>query len=357
MLGSTAKRVIVAGSRRQFVRLNSSNNGNNSELNIGELFKKIDQVTLKAAELKRKQESDKLKQQAQQAHNRLKKVSHQNAASVRRLPKRASGENEAVEKQTTSNEESQPKSEKTFRNRFQKDQEASNREAVNNRPRRSFETSDRVAPAFSQKKSSKEEPRFAPRINNRSSGTNGPSFRKSSPRKVARGPGAKLEIRKPTVAKPIHSKEVSATPLSPKIVAEDFFYGKVPSINSTVSGRLASIAKLTLDDSKYPYLLPKEVIAQAARESKNKYILQKNWKINPDQDVLKERIQTIALGQKKDLEIAGEKSELADKTLHNINLNPDLSLEQKDAMFKIVNGLQDIKSIFKDAPWKKQASK
>ena len=75
---------------------------------------------MKAAELKRKQESDKLKQQAQQAHNRLKKVSHQNAASVRRLPKRASGENEAVEKQTTSNEESQPKSEKTFRNRFQK---------------------------------------------------------------------------------------------------------------------------------------------------------------------------------------------------------------------------------------------
>lgn len=359
MLGSTAKRIIVTGSRRQFVRLNSSKTDGNLELNINDLFKRIDQVTVQAAEMKRKNESDKLKQQAQKPRDRLKKVSYQNAESVRRLPKRAPAENSSAEQQTKSivNDQEQTKTEKTFSNRFERTQGASSREINNNKPRRSFQTSDRVVPSFNQKETIKEEPRFAPRINNRGGSTHGSSSRKSSPRKVTRTGGARAEVRRPTIAKPIQSKELTATPLSPKIIAEDFFYGKVPSINSTVSGRLASIAKLTLEDSKYPYFLPKHVIAQASGKTENKFILQKNWNINPDEELLKERIQTIALGQKRDLQITGEKTDLAEKTAYNINLNPDLNLEQKDAMFKIVNGLQDIKTMFKDAPWKKQASK
>lgn len=164
-------------------------------------------------------------------------------------------------------------------------------------------------------------------------------------------------MRKPTVARPINSKQLTPVPLQPKVIAEDFFYGKVPSINATVASRLASIAKLSLNDSKYPYMLPKEVIDQAYPGQRNRFILQQNWKINPNEDVLKERVQTIVLGQTKDLEYKGKKTELASRTLHDININPNLNLEQKNTMFNIVNGLTDIKTIFKDAHWKKQASK
>ncbi|CAX44695.1 conserved hypothetical protein [Candida dubliniensis CD36] len=340
MLGSTTKRILVNSSKRS-IRYNSSNNSKNGsdavKLNLSDLFKRIDQVSAKAAELKNKTANSRLFEAGNKRPGWQKKENNNFANRTVRNDFNEGGQQQ-MPRQHQQQQQQQQQREGNSETNFRAPRS-------NTRPSRFPKTVEgERAPAA----------RFNNR-GNRPSGFNDRSFKRSTPRRnTIEG---KPEVRKPTVAKPIKSKELTAVPLQPKVIAEDFFYGKVPSINATVASRLASIAKLSLNDSKYPYMLPKDVIAQAFPGSKNRFILQRTWKIDPKEDVLKERVQTIVLGQTKDLEYKGKKTELASRTLHDININPNLDLEQKDTMFNIVNGLTDIKTIFKDAHWKKQASK
>lgn len=345
MLGSTTKRILV-NSSKGLIRFNSSNNSKNggdaAKLNLSDLFKRIDQVSAKATEFKNKTSSSR----SFEAGNRRpgwQRNENDNFANNRAVRNNFNEGEQQQHQQIPRQHQQQREGNSQANFRGPRSNEFAPRS--NTRPSRFPKTVDgERAPVA----------RFNGR-GDRPSGSNDRSFRRSTPRRNFIE--SKPEVRKPTVARPINSKQLTPVPLQPKVIAEDFFYGKVPSINATVASRLASIAKLSLNDSKYPYMLPKEVIDQAYPGQRNRFILQQNWKINPNEDVLKERVQTIVLGQTKDLEYKGKKTELASRTLHDININPNLNLEQKNTMFNIVNGLTDIKTIFKDAHWKKQASK
>ncbi|KAG7660764.1 uncharacterized protein J8A68_005726 [[Candida] subhashii] len=157
---------------------------------------------------------------------------------------------------------------------------------------------------------------------------------------------------KTTVAPEIQSKELSASPLKPTINAETFFYGKIPSSNAGISSRLASVAKLTLEDSKYPYLLPRHIIERAAENPTNQFILQKNWSLKVNHSKLAERVKHMVRG---DLEVVNTENandkELAKVTSDLINSNGSLDIQQKQFMFDIVNGTIRPRDLLKDAHW------
>ncbi|CAK9438380.1 uncharacterized protein LODBEIA_P26040 [Lodderomyces beijingensis] len=162
---------------------------------------------------------------------------------------------------------------------------------------------------------------------------------------------------KPTVAGRIESKELVAADLNPQMTPEHFFYGRAPSfLNSSLSSRLASIAKLTLIDSKYPYQLPREIIDQAPPTRHNQFILQKNWEVEPQQELLKYRVNTIGLGKPESIDATDATNPVLKKVAHDIEINASMNIAQKQTMFDTIRDMNNIKDIFKNAPWRKQAS-
>ncbi|EMG46964.1 hypothetical protein SBY92_005136 [Candida maltosa Xu316] len=342
MLGLTSKRIAVSGLRTQ-IRLNSSTNGKDVSFNLDDIFKRIDQVTVKAVEIKKKLDSEKA----------LKRINMKN--------RKISGN----ETETTgAPRSSQPRRNFAPRRDQQDGEQSAQRQPSSGEPRGDGQKASFNSSPFKPRDGSftPRDGSYQPRSYNRERGDQGNRRVSGSNQQGRNGPRGSNRAprqvpRVPAVAKPITSKQLKPESLKPEITPEKFFYGKVPSVGATVSSRLASIAKLSLEDSKYPYMLPKNVIDQASPTKHNKFILQKNWNIEPDTEIMKERVQTIVLGQKRDFQIPGEKTELAVKTAHNININPTLNADQKSSMFNIVNGLVDIKNIFKDAHWKKSATK
>ncbi|MDC6271542.1 hypothetical protein PP707_04520 [Acetobacter pasteurianus] len=174
--------------------------------------------------------------------------------------------------------------------------------------------------------------------------------------RVTYGPGITRENYGQPPAQEIVSKDLDSKYLKPEIKPEHFFYGKSPSIiTSSVKTRLASIAKMTLIDSKYPYMLPKEIIAKAPTHSTNKFILRKNWNVEPAVDVLSRRVNTIGLGKAESVKIESDKknSSVLLKAAHDININGSYTLEQKQSLINTVAALDKIKNVFDGAHWKK----
>ncbi|RCK60486.1 hypothetical protein Cantr_08245 [Candida viswanathii] len=401
MLSFTAKRVLATGYSRQALRFNSSKNV--GALDITNLFKRIDQVSQKAAE-KNKTLQEQVAKAQRSAPRNENGQRRQNDGQRRQYDgqrrqydgqrRQYNGQKYQYEGERRqyggqrrqydgerrqndgprNNRERFPQGEQP--RRYERRQYAGDarapvdpEEAAKNlsnltgiievRPRRSFEAKDNFQGAHIRSRTSELQPRqyrteARPRAApNRNRNRTTPE---ASNRRAGAGTARDKKKAGESIAPPIDSIDLVATELKPKIKPEHFFYGKVPSVTSTVTARLASVAKMTLTDSQYPYKLPKDIINMAPLKSGNPFLLQKSWRLDVDQEVMKQRVKTVVLGQVDDLKIEGEKTKLATETLHDININPNLSKEQKQEMFDIVNGVKGLKTLFNNAHWRKQAS-
>ncbi|CAI5757741.1 unnamed protein product [Candida verbasci] len=165
----------------------------------------------------------------------------------------------------------------------------------------------------------------------------------------------KRDDAKPPISPPIESKSLSSAPFTPKIIPEDFFHNKIPTVQSTISQRFSSISKLALLESNFPFRLPKEVIEKAPKSTRSKFILSKSsWNLTPNATKLSDRLKTMYYGQIPQLNTDGVSTgELSTVTSSYLNNNGNLQLQQKQSMFDIINGKVNLKTIFKDAHWKK----
>ncbi|KAI5953542.1 hypothetical protein KGF54_002914 [Candida jiufengensis] len=449
MLISTSKRAIL-NSSRCIIRFNSSKPNDNTtksipEFNLSDIFKRIDQVTVKANEIKkqnqlarenkRHQKSQSFKLRSEQNKDnstinndgkQVRSTRFQNRPQSRQQanqqqgqqnskPFRPSSDQHQVQQQRSQQyqQHSQEQQSRPFRPQGQEDgttnffrnqsKNRTNGESNNNQQSSSTRNSQNFQKEgesanfqhqkqrqFNQRNNSFEKfstTSYTPKLfesigsrfpNNerRNSGrskpwqSRGQTFRDgdnksttSSQSQSTTTPGQRVFKRTPrqpfsrdqqiknTIAQPIESKELIADTLKPKLKSETFFYGKIPSILSTIDSRFASITKLSLLDSKYPFNLPKNIIDQAQpNNSQNKYILQKNWKLEPNNEILKNRVNNIVFGKIETIKSDAENKQLA----HNIEVNPTMNIIEKQSMYDTITNLGNIKSIFKDAHWKQQ---
>ncbi|KAI5961564.1 hypothetical protein KGF57_001689 [Candida theae] len=413
MWASASKRSLLSGSARNAVRFNSTKNGDASskavpEFNLNDIFKRIDQVTTKAAELNKQrhlnkpsqgakaksgnqpryksrfQGSQQQKQQQQGPSNQQRqqrpfRAQKQDSPS---RPFRFQGdENRAANVLRGESGTAQGKRFRVFKGESQSTQQqqpfnqAYSQETTNGLYRQnqrgasfnSNSTTFREVPETSrspklfeplgsgfQRDESRGKPwqgRGEATRNSDNKPASRPFKRRAAGQRRTGGPAAGSD--KPAIAAPIESKELVAEPLTPTLKPEQFFYGKVPSIVSSISSRVASVAKLCLLDSKYPYNLPKQIIENAPSSSQNKFILQKNWNLEPNQEVLRGRISSVVLGQVESLDLKGNTNATSLQVSHDLSINPTLHLDQKQQMFDTIHSLNTLKTIFKDAHWRK----
>ncbi|KAK6198849.1 uncharacterized protein RJT21DRAFT_51627 [Scheffersomyces amazonensis] len=164
-------------------------------------------------------------------------------------------------------------------------------------------------------------------------------------------------FKKPSVAEPIVQKGLpKPQPLTPSINGDTFLYGKVPSANHTLNSRLISLTKETLIKSKYPYLVSPTILSSLGDDSKNKFIVQKNWDLNIDESRFQKRFSELVKGDVQALKVVQTSNqELNDFTASEIMKNASLSHEKKQLVYDVINGAKSIKDLVgKDAAWLKQ---
>lgn len=178
----------------------------------------------------------------------------------------------------------------------------------------------------------------------------GPRFAaRNSPRSAAR-----LRFPKKDAAAPespaVQLKQVVVTSLKPELRGDDFFYGKVATFNATYTLRVASVAKECLLESRYPYLLPKAVIASAPADApQNRFILQKTWTETVEPDFLADRVRKVVKGQPDNIELGKKPDQFSAGLLQR---NGDLSLLQKQTIYDVVAGVKSLQSLTETAAWK-----
>ncbi|EGW35040.1 uncharacterized protein SPAPADRAFT_58172 [Spathaspora passalidarum NRRL Y-27907] len=184
------------------------------------------------------------------------------------------------------------------------------------------------------------------------------SFRTRNGAKGNRRQGDADRKDAPTLFPRIVSKEAQPHALAPTINAETFFYGKVPSSNATVSARIASIAKLQLIKSKYPFNLPKNVIELAPRklpgETINPFILQNNWNLTVGGKSLAYTVKRAVKGKIDYVQTGKATGSDVQFTSAMINKNASLALKQKQVLFDAVNGTISPRSLLANASWNRK---
>lgn len=157
------------------------------------------------------------------------------------------------------------------------------------------------------------------------------------------------------------SKTLTQGPFRPLVNGDTFLYGKAVSFGLDTSTRMASVTKELLDDSKYPYMLPKQIINLVQPGvPRNRFLLQSNFSLDVDKEKLARRIREVVKGESQLLEV--DESKFKDPvelnralfTRDQLMRNPDLNLSSKQHMFNAVNGLISPKQILQDAHWAKQ---
>ncbi|KAI5969506.1 hypothetical protein CANMA_001574 [Candida margitis] len=415
MWTSTSKRGLLNRSTRNLVRFNSTKKGDAEsksvpEFNLNDIFKRIDQVTSKAAELSKQRQLGKSPQGSKPRSARPSQYKFKSQGNTQQGPSNQQRQQRPFRAQNTKQQQD-PTSTRPFRfqsqengtanilrgkssspqgTRFRRPQGEFNKQTQQSQfvnQTNSQETNhgfyrqnQRVTPFNSSNATvgevsetsrpsklfeplgsgfQRQEPRGKPWQSRGEATRNGDNKSASRPfkRRPTGGQGRRRDGRpgsdKPAIAAPIESKELVAEPLKPTLKPEQFFYGKVPSIVSSVSSRVASVAKLSLLDSKYPFNMPKHIIEIAPSSSQNRFILQKNWNLDPNQEVLKNRISSVVLGQVDTIDLKGNKDAAALQVCHDISINPTLHLHQRQQMFDTIHSLNTIKTIFKDAHWRK----
>lgn len=159
---------------------------------------------------------------------------------------------------------------------------------------------------------------------------------------------------------PIKSKAIKYGPYQPQLNNNTFLYGKATSFNNCTSARVASVAKEALNESKYPYLLPKDIVNNLAPGvARNRFLLQSNFTLDVDPVKISTRIKQVVKGEVADLPV--DKSQFKDPaalksalfTKQQLMNNGDLSLADKQKIFAVAGGLQTPKQLVENAHWVK----
>ncbi|CUM50446.1 unnamed protein product [Debaryomyces tyrocola] len=159
---------------------------------------------------------------------------------------------------------------------------------------------------------------------------------------------------------PIKSKNITYGPYKPQLDNNTFLYGKVTSFNNCTTARVASVAKEALLDSKYPYMLPKDIVNNLAPGvTRNRFLLQSNFTLDVNPEKLSTRIKEVVKGEVVDLPV--DKSQFKDPealksalfTKQQLMKNGDLSLADKQKIFDVASGLKTPKQLVENSHWAK----
>lgn len=142
-------------------------------------------------------------------------------------------------------------------------------------------------------------------------------------------------------------------PVQPSLSADNLFYGKVATVNTSVSSRVASLAKQTLVESKYPYLLPQHVIDSLPTKPQNRFIAHRNHSLGVDQDTFFNRFKSLVLGKYSPLQIP-PKLVSATEAAQVLSRNGSIPHELKQTIVEAVAGKLLAKDLLKDAVWLKK---
>ncbi|RLV94282.1 hypothetical protein JA1_001859 [Spathaspora sp. JA1] len=338
MLGST-RQVLCNGSRR-FVRFNS--NKPTDDDFFASIFKRVEAVSAKAEEIKRQA---KLKPQFKQKSSEGSgegdmRPRFNNGPRFKQYPEE--GERPKYIKRDNTNQEFAPQFAKRGGDRPQ----------FARGDRTQFSRGDR--PQVNSDKEGQPSQRRSPASQS--------GFRARSGIKTARRITDSQE--KSTLFPKIVSKEVHPQSLKPTINAETFFYGKVASSNATVTSRLASVAKLQLIKSKYPFKLPKNVIESAPRplpaqfpnEKLSRFILQNNWKLDVRPGKLALAVRRAVKGEVDQVSVGKAVGKDVQFTKSMIEKNASLAFKQKQLLFDAVNGVISPRSLLTKASWNQKGA-
>lgn len=205
---------------------------------------------------------------------------------------------------------------------------------------------------------------------NRNAAPRGSSQHSSRSPRPARGPGgdnsgqrrpqtASSRQRSPVVAKPLKTKSVSSGPLVPQVSGETFLYGKVTSVSTNLTSRVAAVTKETLIKSQYPYKLPKSIIQNLDDAPKNRYLAQANYNTEVDAEQLATRIDEVVRGQVTELKGSVDhlkslaEIRMAEFAKAQLMKNGDLDLPSKTLIYNVASGLQSPKSLMEGKHWVK----
>ncbi|KAK6463255.1 hypothetical protein DFJ63DRAFT_334801 [Scheffersomyces coipomensis] len=192
-------------------------------------------------------------------------------------------------------------------------------------------------------------------------GTTGQAPRRDATKRPARASkvNGREVVKKPAVAPPIAPKTLpKPQALNPAVTADTFLHGKVTSVNHTLNSRLVSLTKETLIKSKYPYLVPSEILSKLSSESKkNKFIVQKNWNLKVNQNQFKHRFSELVKGDVKPLQLAESNKDnqlVNELSASALSKNPTLTHEKKQLLYDVINGVKSVKDLITNAAWNKK---
>jgi hypothetical protein len=165
--------------------------------------------------------------------------------------------------------------------------------------------------------------------------------------------------KKPVFVSEIKTKQLTSKPLTPNVNGDLFLYGKPTTVVACTTSRVAALAKEALIDSNYPYKMPKSIIDTIKPSpSKNQYLLQKNWSTTLNEDKLASRFDKVVLGKTDQLTVPKELASdgQAMSSNHLLMKNASISLQDKQTMFDVINGIKSVDAITKNAPWNQNKS-
>lgn len=157
----------------------------------------------------------------------------------------------------------------------------------------------------------------------------------------------------------VQTKTVKHGHYKPQLDPVLFFYGKAIGTGTSTSTRLASVAKELLEHSKYPYLMPKDIISKLTPGvARNKFLLQSNFSLEVDSEQLADRVKKVVKGEHEDLEIdtsslKGEALLHAQFLKKQLMKNGDYSLPAKSTVFEVATGIKSPRQLLESAHWLK----
>lgn len=157
----------------------------------------------------------------------------------------------------------------------------------------------------------------------------------------------------------IPSKKLTVETYTPKVNGSTFFYGKPTTVNPGLTSRVASVAKEALIESKYPYHLPKSVINSLDETPRNKFLLQKSFTLDINEEKFGKRINEVVKGKWEELQFNPtdfkdeESLKLASTLKNELMKNGDLSISNKNTIFEAALGLKTPKQLVQGTHWDK----
>lgn len=181
--------------------------------------------------------------------------------------------------------------------------------------------------------------------------------------RLAAGPGQKARPQRPKrvdlakkgpAVERIVLKDLVVKDYRPSIGGDDFFYGKPATLATSLTSRVAAVAKEALLESKYPYKLPKSIIDKLDSSfAGNKFILQKDFNLDVDATKFGDRINKVVRGQVDTIELGKNPEATSVFTANQLARNGDLTIAQQQTIYDVASGLKSAKLLLEGAVWNK----